>query len=64
MKYTGGKLSVVFCTVQLGNDRRNLARDVCLKGEEMPITVEVVPSRRKKIAVTMVPAQWQIYIEV
>ena len=29
----------------------------------MPITVEFVPSRRKKIEVDVVPAEWQLYIE-
>jgi len=29
----------------------------------MPIAVEFAPSRSKKIAVDVVPAQWQTYIE-
>lgn len=28
----------------------------------MPIAIEFVPSRRKKIAVDVVPAEWQLYI--
>jgi hypothetical protein len=28
----------------------------------MPIAVEFVSSRRKKVTVDVVPAQWQIYI--
>ena len=28
----------------------------------MPIAVEFVPTRRKKIAVDVVPAEWQLYI--
>jgi hypothetical protein len=28
----------------------------------MPIAIEFVPSRRKKIAVDVVPADWQIFI--
>jgi hypothetical protein len=28
----------------------------------MPIAIEIVPSRRKKIAVDVVPAEWQLYI--
>lgn len=28
----------------------------------MPIAVEFVPSRRKKIAVDVVPAEWRIFI--
>jgi hypothetical protein len=28
----------------------------------MPIAVEFVSSRRKKIAVDVVPAEWQLYI--
>ncbi len=28
----------------------------------MPIAVEFAPSRRKKIAVDVVPAKWQLYI--
>jgi hypothetical protein len=31
--------------------------------KHMPIAVEFVPSRRKKIAVDVVPADWQLYIE-
>jgi|GEM_PF-417515 len=30
--------------------------------EHMPIAVEFVPTRRKKIAVDVVPAEWQLYI--
>lgn len=30
--------------------------------KHMPIAVEFVSSRRKKIAVDVVPAQWQVYI--
>ncbi len=29
----------------------------------MPIAVEFVPSRRKKIAVDVVPAEWQLYLQ-
>lgn len=29
----------------------------------MPIAIEFVPSRPKKIAVDVVPADWQLYIE-
>lgn len=28
----------------------------------MPIAIEFVPTRRKKIAVDVVPAEWQLYI--
>lgn len=28
----------------------------------MPIAIEFVPSRRKKIAVDVVPAEWQSFI--
>lgn len=30
--------------------------------DHMPIAIEFVPSRRKKIAVDVVPAEWQLYI--
>jgi hypothetical protein len=29
----------------------------------MPIAVEFVSSRRKKIAVDVVPAEWQLYLQ-
>lgn len=29
----------------------------------MPIAIEFAPSRRKKIAVDVVPAEWQLFIE-
>lgn len=29
----------------------------------MPIAIDFVPSRTKKIAVDVVPAKWQLYIE-
>jgi hypothetical protein len=31
--------------------------------ENMPIKVNFAPSRRKKIEVDVVPAEWQLYIE-
>ncbi len=30
--------------------------------KHMPIAIKFVPSRRKKIAVDVVPAEWQTYI--
>jgi hypothetical protein len=32
------------------------------KGEHMPIRIDFAPSRSKKIAVDVVPAEWQLYI--
>jgi len=29
----------------------------------MPIAIMIVPSRRKKIAVDVVPAEWQLYLQ-
>jgi hypothetical protein len=40
-------------------------REVVHKYKEfnhMPIAIEFVPTRRKKIAVDVVPAEWQLYI--
>jgi hypothetical protein len=39
-------------------------KDSILKGVYMPIAIEFVPSRRKKVAVEVVPADWQLFIEI
>lgn len=38
------------------------ARLYIVEEYKMPIAIEFVPSRRKKVAVDVVPAEWQNYI--
>jgi hypothetical protein len=48
-------------TFNLKVEAREAVRSTRSKNH-MPIAIEFVPSRRKKIAVDVVPAEWQLYI--